>query len=311
LVEFRKYTHVRRIDECPGLLDDVVTVSPKLDGSNGCVWYDKGQDRVCVGSRKRVLGTGEQEDNAGCARFVLESDDPEAVALRLFAEENPGLIVYFEWLVKHNIGSYSKDAWKHCWVFDVYDTVADRYCAQDDVLQKFRGTPVEPYVVPVLATLDNPTVDNIAEVAKHNKFLLEDSPDVGEGVVVRRRSGDFKDEFGEHVIGKLVLDEFKDKKRRKKVQAAPDDVEALVCDMYVTDYELSKTVAKTREAMGCTEGPVPVRDNRFVSRYMATVWHDLLADETVNFVKKLKNPTVDFAKLKGEVDSRARKYLGF
>ncbi len=52
MAEYRKYTHVERLgtEECDGLLEnDQVFVTAKVDGSNGCVFWDSRAGKVCAG----------------------------------------------------------------------------------------------------------------------------------------------------------------------------------------------------------------------------------------------------------------------
>ena len=50
--DYKKYTHVERLssEACDGLLDnDTVYVTAKVDGSNGCVFWDSSSDCFAVG----------------------------------------------------------------------------------------------------------------------------------------------------------------------------------------------------------------------------------------------------------------------
>ena len=56
MADFRKYTHVERIDrdEVKGILAGHVIVQPKCDGSNSLVYSRNGE--IYTGSRTRELG---------------------------------------------------------------------------------------------------------------------------------------------------------------------------------------------------------------------------------------------------------------
>lgn len=64
----------------PRLLDIKVTISEKLDGTNGLIYINNEQDGILAGSRNRWLGTSKSEDNAGFCKWVLENK-AELIAL--------------------------------------------------------------------------------------------------------------------------------------------------------------------------------------------------------------------------------------
>lgn len=115
-----------------------------------------------------------------------------------------------------------------------------RYISDDVWRPMLAKAGFEAWSVKVLAVLDHPTMGDVLAVAKANDYLLEGLGFVGEGVVCKVAS--WRNRFGRQVYGKLVLDEFK--KRRKKRVANEEDIEQGIVDWYMTDAELAKTAAK-------------------------------------------------------------------
>lgn len=92
-MEFKKYQHVERFGkkETQGIEKGTVYIFPKLDGTNGVVWFD-GID-VKAGSRNRELGLG-KEDNQGFYQHILSNKE---LYLPFFTVL-PNATLYGEWL---------------------------------------------------------------------------------------------------------------------------------------------------------------------------------------------------------------------
>ena len=65
-----RYMHVERLltEEVEDLLVGNVYVFPKIDGTNGVVWYDQEKGVVKAGSRNRELNI--HSDNAGFCNYI-------------------------------------------------------------------------------------------------------------------------------------------------------------------------------------------------------------------------------------------------
>ena len=150
--EFVKYQHVERYgtDATEGLLDGVVYVFYKLDGTNGSVWCEpKMSGRVLrAGSRNRILEL--DNDNAGFYNHIVEQDN-----IREFFGDHPTLRLYGEWLVPHSLKTYTDDAWRRFYVFDVVDTTNGEmlsYEAYKPILDRYKIDYIPP-----LCIFKNPT----------------------------------------------------------------------------------------------------------------------------------------------------------
>lgn len=310
-MEYKAYTHVERLSsqDCAGILDnDVVNITAKVDATNACVWHDDNdpaQYRLRCGSRKREINPN--KDNAGFAEWVDESDDDEVCALRELCHDYPHWIIYGEWMAKFvgQIKDYNQEAKYHMYIFDVYDRDKGYYLPDQEWRPALAKYGLEPWFVELLATLDHPTMDDIAEIAKNNKFLLDNANHPGEGVVVKAPG--WLNQYGHQVYGKLVLDEYQQEKKKNKTVRVPGNIEQEIIDLYITDAELAKTYHKIATANNVEI--LDVKNGKHVGMFISTMWHDLL-QEAPNFVKKFRNPTIDFAALNGLCNIKSRQYLG-
>ena len=312
MANFKSYMHVERLssEDCEGLLDNNdVVVTAKVDATNACVWHDdtdSEQYRLRCGSRKREINPN--DDNAGFAMWIDESDDDEVNCLRELCHDYPHFVVYGEWMAKFvgQIKDYNQDAKYHMYIFDVFDTEKGYYLPDIEWREILAGYGLEPWFVEVLAVLDHPTMDDIVEVAKKNKFLLDNASHPGEGVVCKVAG--WINKFGRQMYGKLVLDEYQqNKKVSKKVSLQPGEVEQMIVDTYCTDAEFAKTREKV--VVACNAEEFDTKNPKHVGMYVNLCWSDL-CNECGNWCKRYKNPIVDFGKLKGICQEKARKYVG-
>lgn len=309
MTNFRPYLHVERLtsSDCEGLLDnDNVVVTAKVDATNACVWYDPEQNRLRTGSRNREINLN--KDNAGFVEWIENSEDNEVYFLLKACSDHPQWIVYGEWMAKFvgQIKDYNQDAKYHMYIFDVFDRDKGYYLPDVEWREILATYGLEPWFVEVLAVLDHPTMDDIAEVAKNNKFLLDNASHPGEGVVCK--VANWVNKYGRQMYGKLVLDEYQQsKKASKKVSLNPGEIEQMIVDTYITDAELGKSVAKT--VVACNIDEFDTKNPKCVGMFVNDVWNTL-TDECGNWVKRFRAPIVDFAKLKGIAQAKARSYIG-
>jgi len=93
-MSFLKYQHLERYGntEVEGIEVGTCYVFPKLDGTNGSVWWDDGALRC--GSRNRELTL--DNDNAGFLNAMVVDK-----AITSFFDHTKNLILYGEWLASH------------------------------------------------------------------------------------------------------------------------------------------------------------------------------------------------------------------
>lgn len=282
---FIKYQHLERLGttEVAGIEQGTCYIFPKIDGTNAQVWFD---ERVRAGSRTRELSI--ESDNADFFNWVVQQEN-----LKKFFEECPNVRLIGEWLVPHTLQTYKKDAWRKFYVFDVIeDDKYIPYCEYVETLKKYNID-----YVPVLAIMENPSYGGILAKTDDNTFLIENGQGVGEGIVVKNY--DFKNQFGRTTWAKVVTSEFRAKHSPNKAVTGADLVEEKIVQEFVTEALVEKEYAKI-----LTEGVI---GNAVISRLLGTVYYSLVKEESWNFVKKFKNPTVDFKKLSYFCNEQVKK----
>ena len=302
---FKPYLHVERLGktEVDNILCGTVRLTAKLDGTNASVWADE-NGHMHYGSRKREISV--EDDNAGFAAW-MKSDNEEAVLLIRFCQANPSMIVYGEWGVSKvgAIKKYIKEAANKLWIFDIYSREEERYLTWNELEAALIMYNLIDYRVKLLATLTNPTLDDIIKVADENTFLLEGTNTLGEGVVIRRDN--YTNCYGRYAVAKYVREDFRPNTPKVKRIAQAGEVEQDFINRYLTQSELEKAKAKT--ALACGEEYVP-GNGKFIGMFLNLLWKDALEENIVDFCKRAKNPQIDFAALNGLIKAEGRKFLG-
>ena len=308
-MHYKKYQHIEKLgrEEVEGLLDGQVFCFPKIDGTNSCLFLDN-DGNLCAGSRNRQLTL--ENDNAGFYAYALEHPEYKA-----YLEAHPNQILYGEWLVKHTIKTYSEDAWKKFYVFDVYEYAPDEdkpFLTEDEengILLNFDAlkSDLEEFgieYIPVMAILKNPTIDDIAELAKQNHYLMPDDSNIGEGIVCKQYG--FKNKWGRETWGKFVAEEFFNKKEklRSKNHEVKSDFEAKIAQEYITDTVIKKEYAKVKN-----EFPNAKR-NELIGRTLNAAYEAFITEDLVTAVRNNKNCTINFRFLKKQSDHRVKEVLG-
>jgi len=302
---FRPYLHVERLGktEVDNILNGEVKITAKLDGCNSCVWADE-DGRMRYGSRKREISI--ENDNAGFAAW-MESKRLEAQLLVKACQANPNWIIYGEWSVGKvgAIKKYTEQAANKLWIFDIYNRETEKYLTWDELEAALIMYDLLHYRVKLLATLTNPTLEDIIKVANENTFLLEGTDTLGEGVVIRRDN--YVNCYGRYAVAKYVREDFRPDTPRVKRIVQAGEVEQDFINRYLTQSELEKAKAKT--ALACGEEYVP-GNGKFIGMFLNLLWKDTLEENIVDFCKRAKNPQIDFAALNGLIKAEGRKFLG-
>ena len=199
-----------------------------------------------------------------------------------FFRENPNVRLFGEFLIPHSLKTYREDAWGKFYVFDVM--VDYRYLSYDVYQPLLEEYGIE-YIPPV-CKIKNPTYERLIEQMMKSSYLIEDSKGAGEGIVIKRY--DFKNKYGRTVWAKIISNEFKAKHQKASVGEIKEKkmVEEEIVQKYVTKSLVEKEHSKIE---GWSSKQIP--------RLLNTVFHCLVAEETWNFIKDHKNPTIDFRRL--------------
>lgn len=294
-MEFQKYQHVERFGttETNGIeLGDCI-VFPKLDGANGSVWLgDDGQ--VKAGSRNRELSL--DADNAGFLAYISEHN-----GIWSLLKERPNWRLFGEWLVPHTLKTYREDAWRKFYVFDILRLTPSGivewlpFYTYESTLQDFGIDYVPPICI-----IKNPSEENLYKLLENNTFLIQDGKGSGEGIVIKNY--DFVNRYGRTTWAKIVCNEFKEK--NKKAFGTPEHqtkemVEQRIVDDYCTEAFIEKEYQKIVTA---NDG----WSNKNIPELLGRVWHEFVREECWNFVKGLKNPTINFRTLNSLVVNKIK-----
>jgi hypothetical protein len=292
---FEKYQHVERLgtDETEGVLDGIVHVFYKLDGTNGQIWW---KGRVHCGSRNRELDL--QNDNAGFMNAIVS--DPRYLH---FFEEYPTLRLYGEWLVPHSLKTYSDDAWRKFYIFDVFQEGVDIALAYEDYKPLLDKHGLD--YVPPLCIMKNPTEEQIYKaLEKCGQFLVKDGFGIGEGIVLKNYS--YINKYGRQTWAKLITNEFKGVHHREMGAPLVNGsllVEERIVEEFVTEAFILKEKAKIELENGGW-------DNKCIPKLLGVVFYELVREECWNFIKKHKNPKINFGLLNKMTMDKTKRVIG-
>lgn len=279
-MEFRKYIHIEKFgnDEVDGINIGENYIFPKIDGSNGVIWFNEG---LRAGSRNREVSL--DNDNQGFFAYILGKEN-----YCRMCEDHPDLYFYGEWLVPHSLKTYRSDAWSRFYIFDVIAKDSDTFMSfkeYEPILKEYKVDYIHP-----IAIVKNGSYDNFTHELSNNKFLIKDGDGIGEGIVLKNYN--YKNKYGRQVWAKIVSTHFKEKHIAE--MGAPIKefkmVESIIVDRVIDDHFVGKTYSKIiNENNGWRSKYIPHLLNR--------CFHDLVKEEIWDEIKKLKDPTIDFKKL--------------
>lgn len=295
-MSFVRYQHIERWGntEVQDIQFGTCHVFPKIDGTNASVWVDDNLN-LCCGSRKQEVSVG--DDNQGFAAFVQESEP-----IQQFLLDYPQCTLFGEWLVPYSLKAYRADAWEKFYVFDVMRPSNDKgldYLTYEEYQPLLESAGLD--YIPEMAIIHNGNYEMFLKQLEQNDFLMQDGHK-GEGIVIKNYN--FQNRFGRQTWAKIVSSEFK--KKNQKTMGAPlkegkQMIEQLIADEFVTLALCQKVKSKIEASQAGWS-------SRHISRLLQTVYYDVVREECWTFVKKHKNPTIDFKTLQTLVILRI-KYL--
>ena len=285
---FLKYQHIEKYNTpaTKGICDGICYVCPKLDGTNAQLWFQDGI--LHAGGRKRELSL--DNDNAGF--FNWASKNPNILN---FFEAYPNFRLYGEWLVPHTLKTYQSSAWRKFYVFDVMD--GENYLPYEDYVKILGDYEIE--YIPVIAIIKNPTEKDLLKVMEENTYLIENAKGVGEGIVLKNYS--YKNRYGDVVWAKIVKNDFqwKHKSNHMPLIREYQHIENKIANEFVTTALVEKEFAKINNAVVWTSKQIP--------RLLNTIYYCLITEEAWNFVKKYKNPAINFKDLQRFTTQRIKE----
>jgi hypothetical protein len=291
---FEKYIHLERYgtDAVDEINVGKCYILPKLDGTNGRIQWDTEAEIMRYGSRNRDLALG--DDNAGFALHVSQNNN-----LQNLCKTYKGYTFYGEWLVPHSLKTYREDAWRKFYIFDVVDPRGN-FLHYDQYSVMLKNFNVE--FIPCVATITNPSYEQLVTETEKNKYLLQENSGHGEGIVIKRY--DFTNSFGHTVWAKLITNTFKDKHVAEMGGSVIVNkmIEEEIANEFVTEHVVNKVLEKIRNEHGLFSA-------KNIPQLLNTVYHDLITEEMWEILKKHKNPRIDFRTLNTLTITRVKAIL--
>ena len=286
---FLKYPHLERFgnEEVDGIEFGTTYVFPKLDGTNAQLWGNP-DGTIGAGSRNRTLTL--DNDNAGFMNWAVGSSESHKF-YDLFAGFSD-LRLYGEWLVPHSLKTYRDDAWRKFYIFDVCNAETGEFYEYERYKEILDAYKLD--YLPPIAVVKNGTREHYEKCLEKNVFLIKDGMGVGEGIVIKNYG--WENKYGRVTWAKIVTNEFKEIHHRE--MGAPtiggETIEEKFVNDLVTPHFVDKVVEKIINEKATNE---MFFDKRDIPQLLQTVYYDLVREETWDFIKKHKNPKIDFAYL--------------
>jgi len=316
---FHSYEKVERLEkeECDGILNGICYIFEKLDGANAQIYLDTVTNEIAFGSRNRVLGIGDNlvsgDSFRGFAGWVKENK----LSLSNFFTIYPDYILMGEWLIKHSL-PYHASAYQNFYVFDVYNTVKERYVRFADGDDAYVWNTVQKAGLKTIKlddALTNPTMEDLQRMLGIPSYF---GAPFREGIVIKNY--DFVNKWGRQPYGKLLHETFKEVKATPKAPAGEDAIERAVQVQYVTEARVNKICYKIKYLEVCKMPEFSADDNvssavekyrlemKHVPQVINMVWYDIITEDMNDILKRLKDPTINFKLLKRLVFERAKEY---
>lgn len=289
-MEFFKYQHLEKFGftEVRGIEHGTCYIFPKIDGTNGQLWYD-GYD-MKGGSRNRVLSL--DNDNQGFLNWATTQNN-----IRSFFRNNPEVRLFGEWLVPHTLTTYQDSAWRKFYVFDVMK--GEEYIPYEEYKLILEKHGID--YIPALCKVENPGEELLYSFLEKNTYLIKDGGGFGEGIVIKNY--EYKNGFGRQIWAKIIRNEFKAKHLSIDIQEvkAVQTVEQKIVDTFCTKSLIEKEHAKIVAESGWSSTYIP--------KLLNIVFYCLVKEECWNFLKEFDFPAVDFNRLKNLSFKKVRQEI--
>ena len=308
-MNYKAYQHIEKIGsgEVEGILNGTCYLFYKIDGTNSCIWL-KDDGTLGFGSRKRELTADKDGDNQGFMTAITTNEAYAATFadIKAFLTNNPNWILYGEWLIPVNIKNYKDDAWRNFYVFDIYDTVTEKYLDFDRYSKLLDKKYPNIKYIPLLAKLENPTEEDIkALLPRTGEFLISEG--LGEGIVIKNY--DYVNKYGRITWAKMLTEDFLSKKKGlregKKIAAEEgNSTEYEIVKLLTVDHIL-KEKYKVMERRNS-----PTFEMNMVAELLNRVFDEFWRDNWEIILKKFHNPTINFKTLKALCNNKVKESLG-
>jgi len=213
--------------------------------------------------------------------------------------------LFGEWLVPHTFKNYRGEAWRRFWVFDVWGEETQRWIPYDEYAPLLIDAGLD--VIEPIARVVNPTEEQLRKLAETNTYLVQDGAGPGEGIVLKRY--DFVNRYGRPAWAKIVRNEFKEENRRAFGVAEIGEefqVEIAIAQEFVTPMLVAKERAKIELSLADGVQQEIVDRRVLIPRLLETIYHCVVTEELWAALKKYKDPTIDFRKLRRHVIAQTK-----
>lgn len=303
-MQFNKYMHIERFGKSKkieGIERGTCYIFPKIDGSNASVWSEKGV--ICVGSRNEVCS----EKHNGKGLYQAVKNDKEIEKLLL---DNSKLRLYGEYLIPHTLKEYNKESWGKFYIFDVameLDNGEETLLSYDVyslMLEKYAVSYIKPMEI-----LNYPTTSDFARLLESNKYLLDSSDVIGEGIIIKNYNY-ISRQTKKQLFAKIVREEFiaehhnleYDEKMGTYISKT---VEEKIADEYFTDSFIEKEIVKAIDIL--FGGEFKKEDRKRIPEIFDFVFLAFVEEDMRNVIEQYKKPDISFLKLFNLCRERIKK----
>lgn len=275
---FVKYMHIERYEEnnpeIDGILNGLVYVFPKLDGSNHCIWFDNDKKTIRCASRNQII-----TKDYDATKFINTYYIPNQHKIDNMILENQNLVFYGEFMRPHVVKDYDDDVWDEWYIFDVYDRENNQWMDYETY-----ASLINKYGLRVVTPMDkynDPPIDLIHECVENNHYLISNG-NIGEGVVIKNYN--FVNKYGRTTWAKMVRNDYKIKAKQtpKERGEAPPSVEDIIVDNNLSREFIEKEYYKFIENAGAW-------NDRMIPDFIAYVWHEWWVDYSFDIIANSKD----------------------
>lgn len=275
-------------------------IFPKIDGSNASVWLENGE--ICVGSRNDVCS--EKHNGKGLYQAIQRDEN-----IKTFLNHYPNYRLYGEFLTPHTLKDYNKNAWGKFYIFDVAVEYKDSefllsYDNYSVLLEKYNILYIKP-----LEVINYPTTYDFARLLENNKYLLEETDVIGEGIIIKNYEYISK-QTKKQLFAKIVREEFIAEHHNLEYDELEGTyiaktVEEKIADEYFTDSFIEKEIVKAIDIL--FGGEFKKEDRKRIPEIFDFVFLAFVEEDMRNIVEQYKKPDMSFLKLFNLCRERIKK----
>lgn len=300
---FKKYPDIERLghEDNKDLFkfqDDTLVIEEKVDGGNGCFWWDKKDNIIHFGSRNRDL-TEEKDDKAFAKQQIalkelLKNNYKKGIKL------NPDYIYYIEWMALHTIRYTNIPDLIGLDIRLKHQANAEGYgmfLGRDLRDQEFKRLSIENVPVVWRGKVSDFKKMEVGSLIKKSKYYDGKM----EGIVIKNYCR--KHPRGNYQLyAKFVTDEFKENNKAVfgSVRQEVSDTSKAV-DEFVTDARIRKQILKLVNEFN------EKLEMKLMQKLPNLVVKDVLKEEFLGIYDKYK--FIDFKELRQKTTKRCLKVL--